>query len=55
MNVNFGLFPPITVARAPREKGVRASKGLDRKRALATRALAEIDTWLAQRTSIAAE
>ena len=55
MNVNFGLFPPIAVIRGPREKGVRASKGLDRKRALATRALADIDTWLAQRTSIAAE
>ena len=55
MNVNFGLFPPIAVTRGPREKGVRASKGLDRKRALATRALADIDTWLAQPTSIAAE
>jgi methylenetetrahydrofolate--tRNA-(uracil-5-)-methyltransferase len=55
MNINFGLFPPIAVIRGPREKGVRASKGLDRKRALATRALADIDTWLAQRTSIAAE
>ena len=55
MNVNFGLFPPINVTRAPREKGVRSSKGLDRKRALAMRALADIDAWLAQRTSIAAE
>ena len=55
MNINFGLLPPIAVIRGPREKGVRASKGLDRKRALATRALADIDTWLAQRTSIAAE
>ena len=55
MNVNFGLFPPITVTRAPREKGVRASKGLDRKRALATRALVDIDRWLAQPSSIAAE
>ena len=55
MNVNFGLFPSIAVVRGPREKGVRASKGLDRKRALATRALADIDAWLAQPASIAAE
>jgi methylenetetrahydrofolate--tRNA-(uracil-5-)-methyltransferase len=55
MNINFGLFPPIAVIRGPREKGVRASKGLDRKRALATRALEDIDSWLAQPASIAAE
>ena len=48
MNVNFGLFPPITAPSGPCEKGVRASKGLDRKRALATRALADLDAWLPQ-------
>ena len=55
MNVNFGLFPPIAVTSRPREKGVRASKGLDRKRALATRALADLETWLAQPAAVAAE
>jgi methylenetetrahydrofolate--tRNA-(uracil-5-)-methyltransferase len=51
MNVNFGLFPPI--AAAP--QGKRASKGLDRKRALAVRALADLDLWLARPASVAAE
>ncbi|HEX7006380.1 MAG TPA: methylenetetrahydrofolate--tRNA-(uracil(54)-C(5))-methyltransferase (FADH(2)-oxidizing) TrmFO [Alphaproteobacteria bacterium] len=40
MNVNFGLFPPL----AP--SGRRPLKGRDRRRALATRALAALDRWL---------
>jgi methylenetetrahydrofolate--tRNA-(uracil-5-)-methyltransferase len=51
MNVNFGLFPPI--AAAP--QGKRGPKGLDRKRALAARALADLDIWLARPTAVAAE
>ena len=51
MNVNFGLFPPI--AAAP--QGKRGPKGLDRKRALAARALADLDLWLARSASVAAE
>ena len=51
MNVNFGLFPPI--AAAP--QGKRAPKGLDRKRALAARALADLDLWLVRPASVAAE
>jgi methylenetetrahydrofolate--tRNA-(uracil-5-)-methyltransferase len=51
MNVNFGLFPPL--AAAP--QGKRAPKGLDRKRALAARALADLDLWLARPASVAAE
>jgi len=42
MNVNFGLFPPLEL-----EPGQRV-KGRDRKRAMARRALADIDAWLAR-------
>lgn len=39
MNVNFGLFPPLPIA-------VLRRKGADRKKAHATRALADLDQWL---------
>jgi methylenetetrahydrofolate--tRNA-(uracil-5-)-methyltransferase len=55
MNVNFGLFPPIATPTSPRGKGPCSSKGFDRKRALAARALADLDGWLRQRASVAAE
>jgi methylenetetrahydrofolate--tRNA-(uracil-5-)-methyltransferase len=55
MNVNFGLFPPIAVPSSSRDKGPRSSKGFDRKRALAHRALADLDLWLAPPASVAAE
>jgi methylenetetrahydrofolate--tRNA-(uracil-5-)-methyltransferase len=51
MNVNFGLFPPIAAATQAK----RGLKGLDRKRALAARALADLDLWLSRPTSVAAE
>ncbi len=51
MNVNFGLFPPI----APDREARRGPKGLDRKRALARRALADLDLWLGLSNSVAAE
>jgi methylenetetrahydrofolate--tRNA-(uracil-5-)-methyltransferase len=54
MNVNFGLFPPL-LAPPPRLKGERGSKTLARKHALATRALADLERWLAGAASIAAE
>jgi len=44
MNVNFGLFPEID-ARDPKGRPIR---GRDRKKALAARALADIDAWLGQ-------
>ncbi len=50
MNVNFGLFPPIA-----ERQGKRGQKGLDRKRALAARALADLDLWLGRSASVAAE
>jgi methylenetetrahydrofolate--tRNA-(uracil-5-)-methyltransferase len=49
MNVNFGLFPPLSAAAAGR-KG-RA----ERKPALAARALADLDRWLNAATPAAAE
>ncbi|MGE5261623.1 MAG: methylenetetrahydrofolate--tRNA-(uracil(54)-C(5))-methyltransferase (FADH(2)-oxidizing) TrmFO [Actinomycetota bacterium] len=51
MNVNFGLFPPIAAEREAK----RGPKGLDRKRALARRALADLDLWLGRSASVAAE
>jgi len=48
MNVNFGLFPeieaPVTSAEGKRLKG--KEKGVARKRALAQRAITDIDQWL---------
>ena len=55
MNVNFGLFPEIAAPIAPRGKGPRSSKGFERKRALAARALADLEIWLARKEPIAAE
>jgi methylenetetrahydrofolate--tRNA-(uracil-5-)-methyltransferase len=55
MNVNFGLFPAIAAPATPRGKGPRSSKGFERKRALAARALADLETWLARKESVAAE
>jgi methylenetetrahydrofolate--tRNA-(uracil-5-)-methyltransferase len=55
MNVNFGLFPPIPAPSSTRGKGPRGSKGFERKRALANRALADLDPWLAHPASVAAE
>ena len=50
MNVNFGLFPEIDA----RDGKGRPIRGRDRKKALAERALADIDRWLG-RTPLAAE
>ena len=55
MNVNFGLFPEIVAPTAPRGKGPRSSKGFERKRALAARALADLEIWLARKEPVAAE
>jgi methylenetetrahydrofolate--tRNA-(uracil-5-)-methyltransferase len=55
MNVNFGLFPPVAAIASPRGKGPRASRGFERKRAMAGRALADLDRWLGHPSSVAAE
>ncbi|MEO8669295.1 MAG: methylenetetrahydrofolate--tRNA-(uracil(54)-C(5))-methyltransferase (FADH(2)-oxidizing) TrmFO, partial [Bauldia sp.] len=46
MNVNFGLFPPITVGKPDGVRRSGAEKGLARKRALSARALTDLDRWL---------
>jgi len=55
MNVNFGLFLPIAAPAKPRGKGPRSSKSFERKRAMAARALADLDRWLSGPASVAAE
>jgi len=55
MNVNFGLFPPIAAPSSPRAKGPRSSKAFEKKRAIAARALADLDRWLLHPASVAAE
>jgi len=55
MNVNFGLFPPVTVARESWGKGPKNSKAFARKRAMSARALADLDAWLEGRSAVAAE
>ncbi len=49
MNVNFGLFPPIAAAvKSPDGKRLRGpDKAIARKQALTTRALADLDAWMA--------
>ena len=49
MNINFGLFPPI---EAPPVRG--KERGRARKRALAVRALADLDVWLGTASASAA-
>jgi methylenetetrahydrofolate--tRNA-(uracil-5-)-methyltransferase len=44
MNVNFGLFPPID----ERDPTGRPWRGRDRKKAMAKRALRDIDAWLVE-------
>jgi methylenetetrahydrofolate--tRNA-(uracil-5-)-methyltransferase len=55
MNVNFGLFPSIAAPSSSRVKGPRSSKTFERKRALAARALADLDRWLAHPATVAAK
>jgi methylenetetrahydrofolate--tRNA-(uracil-5-)-methyltransferase len=58
MNVNFGLFPPLerVPARAPDGARLRGTaKTIAKKRALAARALADLDRWIAGDLPAAAE
>jgi methylenetetrahydrofolate--tRNA-(uracil-5-)-methyltransferase len=49
MNINFGLFPPLTSAlKSPDGKRLRGTeKALAKKRALTSRALGDLKHWLA--------
>ena len=52
MNANFGLFPPLDTDGLPKKQRPR---GQDRKRAMAARAQADLDTWLTEVPPLAAE
>jgi len=57
MNVNFGLFPPVV--SVPREPGTKRpssdEKGKAKRRAITSRALADLDSWLGRPRAEAAE
>lgn len=57
MNVNFGLFPPIAApVRSNSERRLRGpEKSVERKRALSARALRDLERWIADPVSLAAE
>jgi methylenetetrahydrofolate--tRNA-(uracil-5-)-methyltransferase len=55
MNVNFGLFPPLTSAPPARAQGQRGAKTMARKEALTARALADLERWLEAPPRAAAE
>jgi methylenetetrahydrofolate--tRNA-(uracil-5-)-methyltransferase len=58
MNVNFGLFPPLSRAPTKDDHGNRlrgAAKTAAKKRALCARALRDLEAWLAGAVPIAAE
>jgi methylenetetrahydrofolate--tRNA-(uracil-5-)-methyltransferase len=58
MNVNFGLFPPLTKAPSVGPDGKRLrgpEKAIAKKRALCRRALAELARWIDGATAQAAE
>jgi methylenetetrahydrofolate--tRNA-(uracil-5-)-methyltransferase len=57
MNVNFGLFPPLAQAPTRKPDGSRlrgTEKAIAKKRALAARALADLETWVISGTYPAA-
>jgi len=54
MNVNFGLFPPMEVVRQPGVRMTSLERGRAKKRAITSRALADLDRWLAQPAAEAA-
>jgi len=55
MNINFGLFPPVSIERVPGKRMSGHDKSVARKKAMSARALADLDTWLAGRQAEAAE
>lgn len=48
MNVNFGLFPPVTIEKPADHVGRwrGKDKGMAKKRAVSARALSDVETWL---------
>ena len=57
MNVNFGLFPPLTNPPTRKEDGTRLrgnEKATAKRRAICVRALEDIDRWVANHLRVAA-
>jgi methylenetetrahydrofolate--tRNA-(uracil-5-)-methyltransferase len=58
MNINFGLFPPLTQAPPTRDAAGNRLKGpqktVARKNELARRALADMERWIAGDIAVAA-
>ena len=57
MNVNFGLFPPVSVTKPEGHVGRWKSteKTMAKKRAITSRALADLAPWARQRAAVPAE
>ena len=58
MNVNFGLFPPLSRMPSKRADGKRVrgiAKSVAKKQALCARALHDLDAWIAGAIPVAAE
>ena len=56
MNINFGLFPPLTNPPTRKADGTRLrgnEKSIAKKQALSARALAELDGWIADNLRLA--
>jgi methylenetetrahydrofolate--tRNA-(uracil-5-)-methyltransferase len=57
MNINFGLFPPLTNPPTRSADGVRLrgnEKAVARRRAICSRALSDLDRWIADHCHVAA-
>jgi methylenetetrahydrofolate--tRNA-(uracil-5-)-methyltransferase len=57
MNINFGLFPPLAQAPTKKADGTRLrgnEKTVAKKQAISTRALSDLDRWIAENLRIAA-
>jgi methylenetetrahydrofolate--tRNA-(uracil-5-)-methyltransferase len=57
MNINFGLFPPLSNPPAKHPDGTRLrgnDKTIARKQAISARALSDLDRWIADNIGIAA-
>ena len=56
MNINFGLFPPVTISKPDGHVGRwrGKDKGIAKKLAVSTRALTDVECWLRKENSIIA-
>jgi methylenetetrahydrofolate--tRNA-(uracil-5-)-methyltransferase len=57
MNINFGLFPPLTSPPTRKPDGTRLrgnEKAVAKRQAISARALADLDRWIADSLNIAA-